>query len=430
MSEQLNEQPNEQPGSDTNPKPKPKRKRRARRYITEMSSNPTPAAFAMMQKADKDLLDASANIGRDEARYLVQIYYQVQKFRIQASNQARKALNTGEELISDEVQPEDIPDEDDIQAVTHPTRFIEFVKASMATIEKNVVTAMDRFSNEYRVSRWMRSICGIGRVLAGGYIARLDIREAATPSCFWRFAGLDPTVRWLKKDDLVTEMRQHFGEERWKTRGLKLSVPELVEFSKQRLGGRNAHIFDRYLDKGLVKRDAALKALSLRPWNASLKTLTWKTGQCFIKSKNAEASYYGPLLVARRKEEEERDLAGKNAERAAQILEQLAKRGKTYTPAVMAKLRSGHLSDGHLTARAARWTVKLFLSHLHHVMHVDLYGRDPVQPYVFNIPGTTHRHFIPVPNWPFDGGGLSLQALYDRASPPPPPAAAEPSPAE
>jgi hypothetical protein len=115
----------------------------------------------------------------------------------------------------------------------------------------------------------MLSIVGIGPVIAAGMLAHIDITKAPTVGHIWRFAGLDPTLKWEK--------------------GQK------------------------------------------RPWNAELKTLCWKLGESFVKSSGHEASFYGPIYATRKKLETERNEAGAFAEQAAAAL--AAKRYRADTVA-------------------------------------------------------------------------------------------------
>jgi hypothetical protein len=50
--------------------------------------------------------------------------------------------------------------------------------------------------------------------------------------------------------------------------------------------------------------------------------------------------------------------------------------------------------------RAKRYAVKLFLSHLHYVMHEHHYGVAPNLPYILTAQSSVHTHFIAPPNWP------------------------------
>lgn len=128
-----------------------------------------------------------------------------------------------------------------------------------------------------------------------------------------------------------------------------------------------------------------------RPYNADLKQLTWHAGQCFMKQSNDPDCLYGRLYRSRKQFEIERNEAGGNAERA-----------KTFrvspgaTKAVKDKLKEGKLPDFNIDARARRYAVKIFLSHLHCVMFFDRYKKLPPTPWAIQWGG--HAHMIDVPH--------------------------------
>ena len=45
---------------------------------------------------------------------------------------------------------------------------------------------------------------GIGPVIAAGLLANIDIKQAPTVGHIWRFAGLDPTNKWIGKKGAET----------------------------------------------------------------------------------------------------------------------------------------------------------------------------------------------------------------------------------
>ncbi len=132
-----------------------------------------------------------------------------------------------------------------------------------------------------------------------------------------------------------------------------------------------------------------------RPYNAALKVLCWKAGESFIKTQGHPEAVYGPLYAERKAMEIERNERGDFADQAAAILEK-KKIGKT-TDAFKA-YSAGKLPPAHIHARARRFAVKLFLSHLHEVWFEHEFGREPPIPYI--IAHGDHGHRIPVPNKP------------------------------
>ena len=146
----------------------------------------------------------------EEARFLVDSYYIMQEDRKRTSNQERS--------MSTQDQPE-------------PSEILSWLRKQAQTMENQLKRALDQYSDAHPVGTWMREVKGVGPVLAAGLLAHIDIEKAPTVGRIWRYAGLDPTVKWEK--------------------GQK------------------------------------------RPWNAKLKTLTWKIGQSFMKLSNDEECYYG-----------------------------------------------------------------------------------------------------------------------------------------
>lgn len=182
----------------------------------------------------KDLKEAGEKMGKAEARYLVDLYYQIQEFRKAAGNQKR-ALGDVE-----------------------PGAVITGVFDVMAELESRIAKALGYYTNVEPMGKWAKQVVGIGPVLSAGLIAHIDPTKVNTVGGIWRFAGLDPTVKWNK--------------------GQK------------------------------------------RPWNAELKTLCWKIGDSFVKVSSNPKSLYGGLYIERKAFEVERNERGDNAEEAKRAL--------------------------------------------------------------------------------------------------------------
>jgi len=193
-------------------------------------------------------------------------------------------------------------------------------------LERSVASALKQYADANPVGRWMQEIDGIGPILAAGLLAHIDIREAPTVGHIWRFAGLDPTQVW---------------------------------------------------DKG-----------QKRPWNAALKTLTWKIGESFVKVSGKDTSLYGRLYRERKELEMQRNEEGKFSEQAKSALEK--KRFGKDTEAYKAYVK-GKLPPAHIHARAKRYAVKLFLAHLHEQLYREHFHTDPPLPYPMAILGHAHK---------------------------------------
>ena len=229
--------------------------RRKKKPLTSLAPEYIP-----VERIKQDIRLAASTMSEQEARYLVDLYYMMQENRKAAANQVR-ALGEN----------------------TEPNATLAWVAGQAESLEAQVKKALGTFSQSRVVGQWAESIVGIGPVISAGLIANIDIEKAPTVGHIWRFAGVDPTVRWEK--------------------GQK------------------------------------------RPWNASLKTLVWKIGDSFVKFHNHERDIYGKVYVARKEYEVARNERGDNAEYAARALE--TKRWRPETEAFKAysvgKLPAGQI---------------------------------------------------------------------------------------
>ena len=128
-----------------------------------------------IRKLTKDEKQAAVTLGKDEARFLVDAYYQLQDNRIRSDGQVRSMSKDGE-----------------------PHATLQWLANMNRTLEESIKSALDAYSNASPVGRWMRSQKGIGPVIAAGFLAHLDITKAETAGAFWSFAGLDPRKTWEK----------------------------------------------------------------------------------------------------------------------------------------------------------------------------------------------------------------------------------------
>lgn len=121
----------------------------------------------------RDIKKAAASLNLLEARYLVDLYYQMQEYRKATANQCR----------SMEEEP-------------HET--LAYFAWDFEEREKQIKGALENFVKAQPVGKWLMSICGIGPVISAGLIANFDINKVQTAGQMHRFAGLDPTCKWEK----------------------------------------------------------------------------------------------------------------------------------------------------------------------------------------------------------------------------------------
>lgn len=139
-----------------------------------------------------------------------------------------------------------------------------------------------------------------------------------------------------------------------------------------------------------------------RPWNAALKTCCWKIGQSFIKVQNKDEAVYGKLYKARLEKEKAKNEKKEYADQAARKLEKfnIAKNTTAY-----AHYSKGLLPPAHINQRAARWAVKIFLSHWWEAAY-EFYHQEkpPFEPYPLAHLGHVHKIERPLfvderPDW-------------------------------
>ena len=124
--------------------------------------------------AARDLKAAAQKMTADEARYLVDLYYQIQEFRKAAGNQVRSLT-----------EPE-------------PGNLITGIFGSMDKVEGRIKRGLDYYTDTQPMGVWAKSIVGIGPVISAGLLAHIKIERCKTAGSIWRFAGLDPTSEWKK----------------------------------------------------------------------------------------------------------------------------------------------------------------------------------------------------------------------------------------
>lgn len=110
-------------------------------------------------------------------------------------------------------------------------------------------------------------------------------------------------------------------------------------------------------------------------------------GDCFIKN-SSRGSLYGEIFRKRLDDEMVKNEALEYADQAAKILETK----DIQDSATKKTLQSGKLTQGHLVARARRYAVKLFISHVHEAMWYAEFHEDSPSPYVISHMG--HKDYV------------------------------------
>lgn len=315
-------------------------------------------------RLSKDLAKASATLSRNEARYLVDTYYSMQEERKRADNQVRALKTSGE-----------------------PHEVLSWLGDNSRDMEAQIKRALDYYSISDPVGEWARGIVGVGPVIAAGLLAHIDIEKAPTAGHIWRYAGLDPTREWLSRaaaDAMVKEVREQYG------------YTDLTDVAHEVARRINVDELN-FLRQCTVDREGASVPLTptkiaataaRRPWNAALKVLVWKLGESFVKVSGKEDAFYGQLYKQRKAYEQAKNERHEYADQAANKLARynIGKDTEAYKAYIQ-----GQLPAAHIHQRAARYAVKIFLSHWHEVAYREHYGTEPPVPFALSHLNHAHR---------------------------------------
>lgn len=140
-----------------------------------MSMAATQTEIEIVRKLSKDIRTASKTLSTQEARYLVDTYYNLQDFRKATGNQIR-ALGEAQE----------------------PNESIQFFFNQFNTLEKSIKSVLEVYVKQSDIGKWCLSITGIGPVITAGLMAHIDIEKAPTVGHIWSYAGLVPGQKWEK----------------------------------------------------------------------------------------------------------------------------------------------------------------------------------------------------------------------------------------
>lgn len=311
-----------------------------------------------IQRLTRDIAKAAVTLTDDEARFLVDAYYQMQENRIRTFGQVRSMTETAE-----------------------PNGVLAWLATQDQVLENQIKRALDAYSAASPLGEWARSICGIGPVIASGLLAHIDLKIAETAGQIWRFAGLDPTSEWGSREKITTFITNHQG------RLEDAMTAACSHFGRQYANVHSRATTDRDGEPIKLTKASIIRAVAMRPFNATLKVLAWKIGESFVKVQGNVNDIYGKVYAERKALEIARNDAGAFAEQAAAKLEKF-KIGKDTD--AYKSYSVGKLPPAHIHARAKRYAVKLFLAHYHEVGRKTL-GLSVPAPYPIAFLGHAHK---------------------------------------
>lgn len=350
-----------------------------------MSTIPVEMVDNPIMRLTKDLKASAKMLSRDQARYLVDIYYQLQEARKAAGNQC-KALEKAKE--------------------SHDV--LLWVRDNTLVLEEQIRRALSAYSDSEPIGRWAQSIIGIGPVISAGLMAHIDIEVARHAGQIWSFAGIsgNPAKAWLK------------GQKRPFNAGLKVLCWKIGQsFLKQ--SNHDDDFYGKLLRRrwNEVEWEQNLRGALVGQADAKL--------QKFNIDKKTEAylwysGAFSPTLVRVFREKGIELSTGKirNIPTSAEV--RAIQQGMMTAGATRERYRTAceaagfmtpkdvptdtlpMLPPAHILQRACRWSTKLFICHWHDVAYELHFKTKPPEPWILDPHFGGHIDRIAAPNWPMD----------------------------
>lgn len=338
-----------------------------------------------MDKKQKHAMTGIPTI--EEARFLEDIYYQTQAKRIAVQNQLR-SLNQGKDSeINDNAH----------KSGSKNRSFLEWYFLNNSIMEDEIAKAIALFSDSNYLSRWAKSVIGIGPIYATCLAANLTIIDDGvhpmSAGAWWSFCGLNDNLRpWLGKAKSLEIVNRLVAE----ADGV---IDDALVYKLINISGWSMAHYEKHAKSektGAWSKDKLVQATSMIPYNRRLKTLCFKIGKSFMFNSKNPNSLYGRLYRERKEFETRNNMNGLYANQAFKIIQEKNFKKSTTAYSYYSK---GMLPPAHIDMRARRFAVKLFISHCYEAAYYNKYGKPAPMPYM--IAYQDHKDYIG-PEVPYD----------------------------
>lgn len=329
------------------------------------------AGLASLSRSTKQSM---AVVTDKQMRLIIDNYYQTQHYRMNISNQIR-AVNQGF---------------DDVQEGETPA--IAWLLADVKNRENQIKLMINEYAKNNPVCQWAMTTVGIGPVFAANLWSYIDMTKCQHANQFLSYAGLnDNNAPWLGKDKatkLVNEAYKKFELSDKDPANDDVFLYIAVNAGRSIVAIKRG--FKSHKDKDPKTNDKAvlIKFLSKPPYNKELKKVCYLIGESFCKVSN-RGSLYGEIYKERKALETMRNENLEYADQAAKLLEE-----KNYTKGTDTYncLIQGKLSPAHITMRAKRYAVKIFLTHFFEACYIYTHKKNP--PVIYPIAFQGHVDYI------------------------------------
>ena len=331
--------------------------------------------LAGLASLSKETKTSVATVTDKQIVLIVDNYYQTQRYRMNIANQIR-AVSQGF---------------DDVQEGETPA--IAWLLADVKNRENQIKLMIQEYANHNPVCQWAMGTKGIGPVFAANLWGYIDMSKCHHANQFISYAGLnDNNAPWLgkvKATEIVNKVYEELGLSD------KDDANDDVYLRVAIASGRNVLSIKRgflsHKEKETKKthdKTIMIKFLSKPPYNTELKKVCYLIGESFCKVSN-RGSLYGELYKERKALETFKNENLEYKEQAERLLKEknYSKDTETYK-----YLSQGKLSPAHITARAKRYAVKIFLTHFFEACYIYTHKKNP--PTIYPIAHQGHVDYI------------------------------------
>ncbi len=281
-----------------------------------------------------------------------------------------------------------------MRGIEHP--LLDFLNKSFGRMERQMRLAMEIYVDQSVPGRWAIETPGIGPLIASSLLAYVDLNKCGdNPQKLWRYAGLDPTSKWVtyaEIDPQLAATKLLYGK--------KLTDRHIKWLCKY-FNKKYEILYNRArkYGQGEVTWKSLRSALAVKPWNKDFKTVCYYLGKGIRLRNNKPGFLYGELY-RQRKDYEYAQNAQLAYEDQALGIYRNTPWIDTSTESVSATYKSGMLPGFHIEHRARKWVTKIFLVHFHQVLYYDKYTEMPQKPYILKAGSGLGE--IVCPNWPYE----------------------------